>query len=385
MYRTIVSFLLISLLVPLDRADALDLGDWVGGLRVTPFFAERVEYESNIFLTPSHARDDVIFRTSPGVLVEYGSGFNALSLGYRAEILNFLTLSDQDALHHLFAGQFQLEINRFRIRIRDDFVKTTDPQNQELTGRIESTTNTFGASAEYRLTDRLSVGVNGSSIHAEYPTVPELSRDEYLMGGSVFWRVLPKADVQVGYDYGRKAFKSVSLLDVDRHLFRVGLRGDLTAKLSSTFRLGFEIRDSQRPGVSGYQGFIMGGDWIYRPTERLTLTLVTDRGPQESGFGTQPFYVATTGTFFAIQQLNAKVAVSLRVTAGDHSYPGPETFNGQTQRRHDTLFGWGGGIGYDIQRWLRVGVEYVHTMRDSNFPDFSYQDDRISGTITLQF
>ena len=385
MYRTIASVLLISLLVPLDRADALDLGDWVGGLRVTPFLCERVEYESNVFQASSHARDDVIFRTIPGILVEYGSGFNTLSLGYRAEVLSFLTLPNQDALHHLFGGLFQLEINRFRMRVRDDFVKTTDTQNLELTGRVESTTNTFGASAEYRLTDRLGVGVNGSSIHAEYPTVPELSRDEYLAGVSVFWKVLPKADVQLSYDYGHKAFKSVALLDVDRHLFRVGLRGELTAKLSSTFRVGFETRDSQRPGVSGYQGFIMSGDWVYRPTERLTLTLVTERGPQESGFGTQPYYVATTGTLFAIQQLNSKVVVNLRVIAGDHSYPGPETFNGQTRRRHDTLLGWGGGIGYDIQPWVRAGVDFVHTARDSNFRQSGYQDDKIAGTVTLQF
>lgn len=380
-----VSFLLLSVLVPLDRAIALDLSDWVPGLRVTPFLAERVEYESNIFRTPSHARDDVIFRTIPGVVVEYGSGVNTLSLGYRAEILNFLTLSSQDAVHHLFAGQLQLDLNRFRIRIRDDFVKTTDPQNLELTGRIESTTNTFGASAEYRLTDRLGVGVNGSSIHTDYPTLPELSRAEYLAGVSVFWRVLPKADVQLGYDYGHKDFKTTLLLDVDRHIFRAGLRGELTTKLSTTFRLGYEIRDSQQRNVPGYQGFIMGGDWVYRPTERLTITLVTERDVQESSFGTQPYYISTTGTLFAIQQLGAKLAVNLRVMAGSNSYPGKETFNGQTRWRYDTLLGWGGGIGYDIQRWLRAGVEFVHTMRDSNFPQFSYQDDKIAGTITLQF
>ena len=37
------------------------------------------------------------------------------------------------------AGQLALEFNRFRLQLRDDFVKTTDPPGSELTGRIEST------------------------------------------------------------------------------------------------------------------------------------------------------------------------------------------------------------------------------------------------------
>src|SRR5689334_7596370 len=36
---------------------AFDLGQWVPGLKVSPFLSERVEYDSNVFQTPSHSKD----------------------------------------------------------------------------------------------------------------------------------------------------------------------------------------------------------------------------------------------------------------------------------------------------------------------------------------
>ncbi len=62
----------LLVLVPLrSTALALDLGEWVPGLKVSPFLSERVEYESNIFQTPSHSKDDIIFKTIPGFLADY--------------------------------------------------------------------------------------------------------------------------------------------------------------------------------------------------------------------------------------------------------------------------------------------------------------------------
>ena len=153
-------------------AAALDLGQWVPGLRFTPFLSERVEYETNIFQVPSHSQDDVIFKTIPGFLVEYGTGPNWVSAGYRAEILNFLRLSSQDAVHHIFLGQLHLESARLSFDLLDNFIKTTDPPGTELTGRIESTTNTLAPDVVYRLTDRFSIGANASWIHVNCPRSP---------------------------------------------------------------------------------------------------------------------------------------------------------------------------------------------------------------------
>jgi hypothetical protein len=45
----------------------------------------------------------------------------------------------------------------------------------------------------------------------------------------------------------------------------------------------------------------------------------------------------------------------------------------------------GAQVDYDIQPWLRVGLEYQRTSRDSNFPSFRFVDDRVTVRGTVQF
>ena len=59
--------------------------------------------------------------------------------------------------------------------------------------------------------------------------------------------------------------------------------------------------------------------------------------------------------------------------------------NGQTDWRNDVFFTYGGGLDYEIQPWLSVGVEYVHIARRSNFNEFNFQDDKFTAKVTLQF
>lgn len=388
----VVAVALAASLLPTRRSAALDLGEYVRGLQVSPFLSERVEYETNVFQVPSRSQDDVVFKTIPGFLVEYGAGPHWVSLGYRAEILKWLRLNNQDATHHILLAQLHLEFNRLRFDLKENFVHTTDPPGTELTGRIESDTNSLLPNVEYRLTDRFSVGANAEWIHVRFPTIPELDRDEYLGGVSVFWKFLPKTDLGLNYNYGQKVFDSDATRDVRRHVVLLRLRGELTPRITSTLRIGYEDRQPthDNPGIVGYRGLVGGGDVVYRPTDRTTLTLLTDRSVQESIFENALYYVSTTGTLVLAHQFTPKLTVSGRVTGGQNDYPvkapvDPNNPAGLNKFRKDTIVGWGASAFYDIQRWLRVGLDFLHLERDSNIPFFSFKDDKIAGSVTLQF
>src|SRR5437899_12856673 len=141
-------------------ASALDLGEWFPGLKLSPFLSERVEYETNVFQTPSHSKDDVIFKTIPGFVADYTFGAHSLSAGYRAEILKYVDLTNQDTVHHIAVGQLRLDFPRLLLGLGDDFTRTSDPPGTELTGRILSTTNALQPEGEFRITSRLSTGLN---------------------------------------------------------------------------------------------------------------------------------------------------------------------------------------------------------------------------------
>lgn len=365
-------------------AAALDLGEWIPGLKVHPFLSERTEYETNVFQARSGSQADLIFRTMPGVLAEYAVRPVSLSAGYRVEILNFLTFQNQDIMHHSAAGQAKLELPRLMLSTRENYSFTSDPPNSELTGRIKSTTNTVTPEAEYRLGDRFSVGANYAWTHVDFETVSQLNRDEHSAGGSVFWKFLPKSDMYFSYSYEKKDF-SEAVRDVTRNVVVAGLRGELTAKLSSSFRIGYENRESDRNDVKGHHGFILGGDWNFKATERTAISLITDRSVQESVFGNALFFISSIGTVRVEHQFVPKLSANVRLTGGINAYPTKVEVEGQTKFRSDNLWGWGAGVDYTIQPWLRVGVEYSHTRRTSNFNQFNFADDKFSGRITLQF
>ena len=383
-----VAVCLLTLALSWTPALAFDLGQWIPGLKVSPFLSERVEYESNIFQTPSHSKDDVIFKTIPGVLADYTFGPHSITAGYRAEILRYLDLTDQDTVHHIAVGQLRLDFPRTLLTLKEDFVRTSDPPGTELTGRILSNTNVLKPAGEYRLTPSFSTGVNYSWTRVRFDdrAIGDLiDRDEHLIGASLYWKVVPKGDVLFNYSYGRVIFTTATDRDYTDHLVAVGLRGDLTSKLSSTLRVGYEIRDPDSSNQASFSGLFVGGDVTYRPTERTTITLATQRSTQESTFGTDAFYVTTNASLSVTQQLLTKLSVSARLGGGVNDYSTKQTADGKTDFRQDTFLLAGAQADYDIQPWLRAGLEYARTSRDSNFPSFRFVDDRITARATVQF
>ena len=381
----------LTLAVCSTPAMAFDLGQWIPGLKVSPFLSEKVEYESNVFQVPSHSRSDEIFRTIPGLLADYTFGSHSVSAGYRAEILKYVNLPDQDTTNHFAAGLVRLDFPRTLLTLDENFARTNSPPGTELTGPILSSTNTVKPAAEYRLTPNVSLGLNYSWIHTTFVTqsiANLIDRDDQLAGTSVFWHFVPKGALFLNYSYGWTTFASSS--DGGRnytsHNVTVGLRGDITAKLSSSFYVGYTIETPENSNTqTRYNGLIFGGDTTYRPTERLTLTLSTQRARQESTFGTNAFYVTSNATLSAIYQILPKLTLTGRLGGGLNDYSTKQEADGKIDFRNDSFILAGAQADYDIQPWLRVGLEYTRTSRDSNFPSFRFVDDRVAGRVTLQF
>ena len=385
---SVLPICLLALVLACSPATAFNLDEWVPGLKVSSFLTERVEYETNVFQAPSHSQGDVILKTMPGVLVDYTFGPHSLNAGYRTEFLNYSTLADQNTVNHVFSGLLDLKFARTTIIVRDDFTRTSDPPNSELTGPIKSTTNILSTEGEYRLSPTFSVGLRPSWLHQSFddPSVGDLiNRDEYSVGASVGWKVTAKSNLSLSYTYGWTTFADASDRDYTANSLALELRGEITAKLSSTFSLGYTHQNADHSGQVAFSSWTTGGGWTYRATERTTLSLATLRTSQASTDGRNPYYVTTSAILSASHQLLPKVTVGGRLGIGLNDYPTKDTINGKTDWREDTFTIVGATIAYNIQPWLSVGLEYARTRRDSNFSSFNFVDEHISGRVTVGF
>jgi hypothetical protein len=382
-----------AVLVPVSPAAAIEMNAVfpdldLPGFKLTPFLTERVEYESNVFQAPSHSKDDVIFKTIPGILIELPVGPHRLDVGARFEFLNFADMGDQDATHFYLLGKLALNFpGGLSIGLKEDFQNTTDPPGTELTGRIRSTTNTLAPSVEYGLARRFAIGTDYNWTHVDFDGgANALDRDEHTWGLTGFWKVAPKTDLLLNAAYGYKDFDGASQRNVDRIIVVAGVRGEITPRLTSTFRIGFEDREPRKDHVTPYRGAVASGEWAFTPTDRTRLTLVTERFVAESIFATNFWYLANMITFAVEQKLTPKLTASARVFGGTNEYPDKVAkLNGVQAWRDDSLFGAGLAVDYQIQRWLGIGADYTHTRRNSNFDNFDFKNDVIGAKVTLAF
>ena len=194
---------------------------------------------------PSRSQDDVIFKTIPGFVLELPLGRHKIDLGFRAEILRYVDLESQDTEHYFVIGNLLLDFpGGLKFKLKEDFARTSDPPGTELTGRIKSTTNVLSPGVEYGLGRRYAIGLDYTWANIRFDdVVNQLDRDEHTVGLTGFYRIQPKTDLLVNFSYGVKDFDQASDRDVNRYIGAVGVRGEITSKLSSTLRLGYEVRD----------------------------------------------------------------------------------------------------------------------------------------------
>ena len=94
------------------------------------------------------------------------------------------------------------------------------------------------------------------------------------------------------------------------------MRGDITSRLSSTLRAGFESRQPDRSDLTKYNGLVASGDITYLATERTKLTLYLERSTQESVFQSNLWYLSNIAALSVEHFFTSKLLVTGRIYGG---------------------------------------------------------------------
>ncbi len=379
---------------PVRAQAALEFGPF----RLVPSLQVREEYDDNVTLSPSNTASDYLTYIMPGLALKLRGATYGANLAYRAEILRYVNQTHLDTVRHSVQADGRVDVGtQLTLTMADELKRTDDFVGgpvPEQTQRVAHYENTLELGGEYRLADRYSIGLDYRFFLISYqeggPTFTDLDRKDHTIALSLYYQLFPKTSVFVQYAYALVRYDKAdasATRDSDAHEGFVGIRGDLTAKTSATVKVGGGIKDFADGSSS--TDVLVEGDITYKYREPSAIRLFVARSNTESTFTQNntidKFYVATYGGVDVTHQLSPRFGIKLVGLVGTNDYPDVTTVGTKTAKRSDVVYTVGAAIHYDFQRWLAVELAYDRRVRDSNFSDFNYTDNRVRASLVLTF
>ncbi len=366
-----------------------------GPFRVHPFLELSGEWNDNIVLAPRDETKDFIWIISPGIFVDLPARQYSLRLAYRADILRYKDEDQLNTTHHTLQGEARVNFTGgLSLSASDEFKRTTEFTGfpvPELTERIDRNQNLLKAGAEYTVRERIGLALDYSHFWVDYrdePIFDELDRMDQQIGVTLFFRVLPKTSILGEYDYQWIRYDQDAVArdrDSNSNKFKVGLKGDLTEKTTLIGKVGYEFKNYDNPARDDWRGLIVELEAIYKYQEPSQLRLFGARANFESTFEGNNFFVATYGGVEVRHQLRPRLLLVLTGLIGSNDYPESTTVGTETKERLDRFYQVSAALRYQIRQWLAVEGAYDHLVRDSNFADFDYTNNRVRTTVSLTF
>lgn len=364
----------------------------VGILNLHPSFSSSIQVDDNVRLADSDEDAAVTFTQKPGLIGEVKLGDHRLEAGYGMELLTFSGVrgESEDVTNHLAHGELELNFADAQFTVSDTVNKATSRLFSETSARDHVFLNTVDILGRY---DRPMWALEGGWIHNTIDHRTDIfNNGDYgedvftILGG---YKVLPKTLLLLETSAGLVNYDhNVARADHSYWQIFTGLRGELSPKVISTLKVGFQNRqfsDISGESQSDADGLVADMNLTYRPSESDAIRLAYLRTVRTSTFGTNNFYrqdkisLSYRKRFFRKWLFNPKVGWQF------NDYPELGTAGGVTKRRADHFAQVGVELRYDIQEWLSTGVEYHFRNRNSNLDTLDFENNRVTVDVSVAF
>ncbi|HTN44625.1 MAG TPA: outer membrane beta-barrel protein [Nitrospiria bacterium] len=368
----------------------------LGPLELHPYFQVSESYDSNVCRSedmvclspddPSKSKDanDWLTLFTPGLQAALPFQNSRFEAEYRGDWGRYNELKVWNYSDNLAKGNLALNFaGGVSLRIKEEWTNGHDApgfaQSLQLDLYHE---NTAGGGIDWQVGPKLRVAVDYTNLMLNYADDARngfRDRTDNTVGGTVFYKILPKTSALLEYEYTDVNFVEgdVATKSVDNATQRgyLGLTWDVTAKSKGTVKAGYARKDYQESGVDNFQGGIVSIGLSHEMTQRTSLKFDAVRDVQESYVAGQPYYLTSGGRLELIHAVHPKVTFKMNAGFSRDQYPDDMTVGTETRKRIDNSWDLGGRFEYRIQPWLNLGLGYDYSQRRSTFSDFGYVDN----------
>lgn len=352
------------------------------------------KYESNVFLSDTDEKSDMITVINPSFGIEVPLRDNSISVEYDAFINEYSDHSSENHTDHKVNARAKIELTDYTIDITDLFNRFTTRRESETSVRLREQTNDarIGISAQF---DQLGFEAGYTNKVQDYRSntviFGPLTYDDrdymaHIIDLTASYRFLPKTSVLLETDLGAIDYDNSLSPNAEFVELLAGLRGEPHENLTVNLRAGVKHQEYDQSSLlndENFTGFVARGGIDYDITEDDRLSVSVERGIYESVYLNMNYYTLNSIGLNYRHDFNRKLSGRLFGSYQFNDYPDESTVAGETKTRKDDYYSGGAGLTYNIREWLTSGLEYSYTQRDSNFGTYDYKDHVVMFRITI--
>jgi len=353
----------------------------LGPLRIIPYITASGRYTDNVFLTGSNEKSDFTYSVLPGVKLRIPTlGRYGFHLNYEADFSQYDTY--HEANYFVQSAEAALDLNlpkRFGVKLGDKITSGADLPDFEGDRKARYLSNRARIGTSYAFFDRYSLGLHYSHELKDYQrSVDEIDNyDTQSLGGVFRFRFLARTSMFIEYVRADTNYRKDR--DVENsysNQITSGITWDITAKTHGTVRGGY-IGKNYYALNREEDAVFASANISHELTSRTIFTLSGIR----SLFDTSQ---ADNNIIYSSSYLSNQASVGLHHTyrkftggiGGDFIYDRYLYDDLRAmKKRKDTVWRGYVGIDYQMQRWIKIGVQYRYTNLNSNFDNEDYVEN----------
>jgi len=350
----------------------------MGSCKLYPSIEVKETYYDNYYLSATECKEDFVTVVTPEVYFESTGGDDEFGFRYKLP-LTYYAYQLHEVIHKQEVSTFlNLKGSKHYLELEEDFKEVnyvTSYGSEHSEYNVNTFTSIFGAEFNhlgYELTWKNTDYAHGDSPNSDY------TKNAWTLTGS--YRILPKTKTLLEYTYERLRYDRNLTNDGDSDEFKIGIEGNLTAKLTGIIKVGRAGKDYKEK--KDWEGETLYVNLTEEFSPRTSLTLAMQRSTEVSSYTTENYYETNKVSIDLIQKITGKTEADIGVTYKKDDYP---EVSDDTDPREDDFWQFDIGLSWPVRNWLESDITYTFMKRNSSNATYDYESNVTSIAFKADF
>jgi len=345
--------------------------------------------DSNVYSESATPRSDLTYSVLPKLFAVVPVGNTRLVATGAGELVYFRTYEDQRSLTTQLDARYEVTGPGFRPFASAGLISRGGREGFEIDARPRQTQRIVMAGADIDVTSitamtawasRSKTSFDEDEQYWSVSLAEQLNRSRNAVAAGARFRVTPLTTLLIAAEMQQDRFDRVPLRDADSLRFGPSIAIDTGGTMSGDMTAGYRMFTPRDPALSGYRGLVAAGRLHYTLRSVTRFDMEVERDVDFSFDPNQPYYLESGGRLVVTQRLLGPLDI---IGIGErrdlrNQRAGSASFDG----RHEITTSLGGGVGFHIQRDMRLALTYERTERTSSEPvTRNFERTRILGSF----